>query len=89
MAEVVLRDLVNLERLTYYDTKIKQWVVNMISTRGGDSNVIFIKQSDLPQQGEKNILYITEDSILQWDGISYNEISSSGSSGSLGTWGSF
>lgn len=89
MAEIVLKDLINLERLTYYDTKIKQWIINMISTSGGDSNIIFIKQSDLPPQGEKNILYVTENSILQWDGNSYNEISSSGSSGTAGTWGSF
>lgn len=88
MAEIVLKDLVNLERLSYYDTKIKQWVVNMVSTSGGNGNIIFTNRKDLPSTGQKNVLYVVEDDILQWTGTQYTSLNS-GSSQDLGTWGSF
>lgn len=88
MAEVVLKDLVNLERLSYYDTKIKQWVVNMVSTTDGNGGVNFNKKDELPSVGQENMLYIVEDDILKWDGTQYTSMFS-GSSQDLGNWGSF
>lgn len=80
-----LENLIDLPLLQAYDKDIKDWVK-------GITNIQFVASSDLPQQGEKNRLYIVVDdnfSMKVWDGSQYVEPTTDSNSDSMGVWGSF
>jgi hypothetical protein len=47
-----------------------------------EESILFINEEDLPTYGQENLLYITEDSILKWNGEEYINMGGS-------QWGSF
>lgn len=69
-----IKNLIDLPLLEFYDENIKKWAIQEFSGEGSTENVQFTTNSSLPQPGELNTLYITEDSILTWDGNKYNRL---------------
>lgn len=82
-----LENLIDLPLLTYYDEKIKKWVAGRIDKTINNTN--FVDTSDLPVEGKEGVLYVTENSILIWDGEKYKEISSPQETSDATIWGSF
>jgi hypothetical protein len=92
----ILQDLVSLRKVAkfqvYEDSKPylysifinedESCLVDKVLIANQKESIIFIKEADLPTFGQEKILYITEDSILKWDGSNY--ISMGGPQ-----WGSF
>ena len=84
---VGLENLIDLSLLTYYDENIKQWILDRISKATQD--IIFTTKNELPVEGKKGILYVTEEAIFIWNGAKYIDITSSQSGGNTGVWGTF
>lgn len=84
-----LQKLIDISLLEYYDDKLKNWAIEKFS--GGSSSIKFTTNANLPEQGESDVLYITEDRIKIWNGFTYVEISSGsgGESTIPDTWGDF
>lgn len=78
-----MEKLIDLSLLQYYDENLKDWAIKKFSGGGSTTNVQFTTNSNLPVQGELNILYITEDSIQTWDGTQYVKLSSSNGESTL------
>lgn len=92
----VLQDLVTLRKVArfevYEDSKPFHYSIyfnedgtclqDRVLISNQTQSIIFIKEADLPTIGQEKILYITEDSILVWDGDGY--VSMGGPK-----WGSF
>ena len=78
---VALENLIDLNLLSHYDNKLKEWVKEQIAAGG---QIAVTNRSDLPAIGEKNKIYFVEDAILQYTTeTGYKEISGTGSSAKL------
>lgn len=60
---VALENLIDLNLLSHYDTKIKEWVKEQIKDSG---NFEVMQRSELPTVGEEGKIYFVEDAILQY-----------------------
>lgn len=78
---VALENLIDLNLLSHYDTKLKEWVKEQIAAGG---QIAVTSRSDLPAIGEENKIYFVEDAILQYTVESgYKEIGGTGGSAKL------
>lgn len=78
---VALENLIDLNLLSHYDTKLKEWVKEQIAA---SSQIAVTSRSDLPAVGEENKIYFVEDAILQYTVESgYKEIGGTGGSAKL------
>lgn len=78
---VALENLIDLNLLSHYDTKLKEWVKGQIAA---GSQIAVTSRSDLPAVGEENKIYFVEDAILQYTAESgYKEIGGTGGSAKL------
>lgn len=69
---VALENLIDLNLLSHYDSKLKAWVEAQI-TAGGQ--IAVTSRADLPTKGEENKIYFVEDAILQYTAADgYKEI---------------
>ena len=67
-----IENLIDLSLLQQYDKNLKEWAEQRFSVEAGSTkNLKFTTNSSLPQQGELNTLYVTEDSILVWESNKY------------------
>lgn len=74
---VALENLIDLNLLSHYDTKLKEWVKDQIKDSG---NFEVMQRSELPAVGEENKIYFVEDAILQYTTENgYQEIGGTGS----------
>lgn len=74
---VALENLIDLNLLSHYDTKLKEWVKEQIK-KGGSIEVT--QRSELPEVGEEGKIYFVEDAILQYTTENgYQEIGGTGS----------
>lgn len=74
---VALENLIDLNLLSHYDTKLKEWVKSQIKDSG---NFEVIQRSELPAVGEEDKIYFVEDAILQYTTENgYQEIGGTGS----------
>lgn len=74
---VALENLIDLNLLSYYDTKLKEWVKEQIK-KGGSIEVT--QRSELPEVGEEGKIYFVEDAILQYTAANgYQKIGGTGS----------
>lgn len=74
---VALENLIDLNLLSHYDTKLKEWVKDQIKDSG---NFEVMQRSELPAVGEENKIYFVEDAILQYTAENgYQEIGGTGS----------
>lgn len=84
---ISLENLIDLDLLKYYDENLKRWVVNRINKATTDT--IFTTKNNLPIEGEKNILYVTEESIFIWNGIRYVDVGNPKATSNSTLWGQF
>lgn len=74
---VALENLIDLNLLSHYDTKLKEWVKDQIKDSG---NFEVMQRSELPEVGEEGKIYFVEDAILQYTAENgYQEIGGTGS----------
>lgn len=74
---VALENLIDLNLLSHYDTKLKEWVKSQIKDSG---NFEVMQRSELPAVGEEDKIYFVEDAILQYTAENgYQEIGGTGS----------
>lgn len=74
---VALENLIDLNLLSHYDAKLKEWVKEQITA---GSQIAVTSRSDLPAVGEENKIYFVEDAILQYTAESgYQKIGGTGS----------
>ena len=74
---VALENLIDLNLLSHYDTKLKEWVKDQIKDSG---NFEVMHRSELPAVGEEGKIYFVEDAILQYTAENgYQEIGGTGS----------
>lgn len=74
---VALENLIDLNLLSHYDTKLKEWVKDQIKNSG---NFEVMQRSELPVVGEEGKIYFVEDAILQYTAENgYQEIGGTGS----------
>ncbi len=74
---VALENLIDLNLLSHYDTKLKEWVKAQIK-EGGSFEVT--QRSELPEVGEEGKIYFVEDAILQYTTANgYQKIGGTGS----------
>lgn len=74
---VALEKLIDLNLLSHYDTKLKEWVKDQIKDGG---SIEVTQRSELPAEGEENKIYFVEDAILQYTAENgYQEIGGTGS----------
>lgn len=59
------------ETKTFWRYENGEWV---LLTSPPKETVVFINYKDLPQQGQKEVLYITETQSYVWDGENYNQL---------------
>jgi hypothetical protein len=59
------------ETKTFWRYEDGEWVQ---LTSQPKETVVFINYKDLPQQGQKEVLYITETQSYVWDGENYNQL---------------
>ena len=79
---VALENLIDLNLLSHYDSKLKEWVKEQIAA--GGSAIEVTSRSDLPAIGEENKIYFVEDAILQYTTeTGYKEIGGTGASAKL------
>lgn len=86
------KKIITLDILEHYDLNIKKWVDKKIKEINTSSSLVFANStSNFPLIGQEEVLYITSDSIYQWNTSmnSYVQISatSSGGDGSSIEWG--
>lgn len=82
-----LENLIDLNLLSRYDENIKKYIAGEIAKIG--ENIIFTTKSELPITGKKNILYVTEDSVLVWTGNKYTDMSNPEPTTKATSWGFF
>lgn len=58
-----MANLIDLDLLTYYDTKIKAYIIDKLSSGAPSDNINFTTYNNLPSVGQKGILYVTENSV--------------------------
>ena len=74
---VALEKLIDLNLLSHYDTKLKEWVKDQIKDSG---NFEVMQRSELPAVGEEGKIYFVEDAVLQYTAENgYQEIGGTGS----------
>lgn len=74
---VALENLIDLNLLSHYDSKLKEWVKGQIAAGG---QITVTSRSDLPAIGEENKIYFVEDAILQYTAANgYQKIGGTGS----------
>ena len=74
---VALENLIDLNLLSNYDTKLKEWVKEQIKNGG---SIEVTQRSELPEVGEEGKIYFVEDAILQYTTANgYQEIGGTGS----------
>lgn len=74
---VALEKLIDLNLLSHYDTKLKEWVKEQIKNGG---SIEVTQRSKLPDVGEEGKIYFVEDAILQYTTENgYQEIGGTGS----------
>lgn len=57
-------NLIDINLLSYYDANIKNFILEQINN---SKNLIFISKTNLPNEGQINILYVTEEGLYLWD----------------------
>lgn len=60
---VALEKLIDLNLLSHYDIKLKEWVKEQIKNGG---SIEVTQRSELPEVGEEGKIYFVEDAILQY-----------------------
>lgn len=85
---ISLKNLIDLDLLTYYDENIKKYITSKIANSEGATQ--FLKVSELPTEGKEDVLYVTEDGIKVWDPATkqYKNVGGS-TSDSVGTWDNY
>lgn len=74
---VALENLIDLNLLSHYDIKLKEWVKEQIKNGG---NIEVTQRSELPAVGEEGKIYFVEDAILQYTAANgYQKIGGTGS----------
>ena len=74
---VALENLIDLNLLSHYDTKLKELVKEQI--KNGRS-IEVTQRSELPEVGEEGKIYFVEDAILQYTAANgYQKIGGTGS----------
>lgn len=74
---VALENLIDLNLLSHYDTKLKEWVKEQIKNGG---SIEVTQRSKLPEVGEEDKIYFVEDAILQYTAANgYQKIGGTGS----------
>ena len=74
---VALENLIDLNLLSHYDTKLKEWVKEHIKNGG---SIEVTQRSELPEVGEEGKIYFVEDAILQYTAANgYQKIGGTGS----------
>lgn len=74
---VALENLIDLNLLSHYDTKLKEQVKEQIKNGG---SIEVTQRSELPEVGEEGKIYFVEDAILQYTTENgYQEIGGTGS----------
>ena len=74
---VALENLIDLNLLSHYDSKLKDWVKEQLAAGG---QIAVTSRADLPAIGEENKIYFVEDAILQYTTENgYKEIGGTGS----------
>lgn len=63
---ISLKDLIDLELLTYYDEQIKKYIAAKLVTISGSAQFVSAKDLD-NMQGQEDVLYVTEKGIKIWD----------------------
>lgn len=82
-----LTDLIDINLLTYYDEKIKAWIVNTLNEK--TDGLELTTTSELPETGEAGKVYITEDAILTWDEDEQAYIAVGSADAAASTWTAF
>lgn len=72
MAAIDFDNLIDINLLSYYDTRIKAYILEQINN---SNEVVFIAKDKLPTKGEINVLYVTEEGLYLWDTEKYTQIS--------------
>lgn len=76
---VDLKNLIDLNLLTYYDEKLKSWTLGQIGSGGIQlSSIQFV--DTLPTIGQSDILYVMGTSLYIWDGSAFQIINAEGGS---------
>lgn len=74
---VALEKLIDLNLLSHYDTKLKDWVKTQIDNA---TSAEITTRAELPEVGEEGKIYFVEDAILQYTTENgYQEIGGTGS----------
>lgn len=74
---VALEKLIDLNLLSHYDAKLKEWVKEQIKNGG---SIEVTQRSELPAVGEEGKIYFVEDAILQYTTANgYQKIGGTGS----------
>ena len=74
---VALEKLIDLNLLSHYDAKLKEWVKEQIKNGG---SIEVTQRSELPEVGEEGKIYFVEDAILQYTTANgYQKIGGTGS----------
>ena len=74
---VALEKLIDLNLLSHYDAKLKEWVKEQIKNGG---SIEVTQRSELPAVGEEGKIYFVEDAILQYTAANgYQKIGGTGS----------
>ena len=74
---VALEKLIDLNLLSHYDIKLKEWAKEQIKNGG---SIEVTQRSELPEVGEEDKIYFVEDAILQYTTENgYQEIGGTGS----------
>lgn len=85
---IALENLIDLTLLAYYDNKLKNWVANRMKEISSSTKFV---TGELPEKGEEDILYVTEEGIKVWDPETeeYKTIASDAPSRESDVWGMF
>lgn len=60
MSVINFKDLIDFDLLSFYDSKIKDYISK-------SKQIIFTSTEEIPDEGKTNILYVTKDSLYLWD----------------------
>lgn len=84
---ITLENLIDLDLLTYYDEQVKKWIADRVAN--ATKETVFTTKNSLPVEGQKGILYVTEESIFIWNGIKYVDVGNPESTNNATLWGTF